>query len=73
MMDEFRHGWGMGWGMVFGVIILILVVWLITRSVNYRRDKQNTSEPSALETLKKRYARGEIDKQEFESRKKDLM
>ncbi|MFO8030679.1 MAG: SHOCT domain-containing protein [Cyclonatronaceae bacterium] len=35
-------------------------------------DKDHTGD-TALETLKKRYARGEIDKEEFEKRKKDLL
>jgi putative membrane protein len=70
-------GYGMGWfGIIFmiifwialiiGVIFLVRWVWLSTA-------KGRTSvEESPLEILKRRYARGEINKEEFEQKKKDL-
>ena len=64
-------GLGMIWYWIIGVIILVAVVWIITRSLSQNRpDYPNKS---ALDILKERYARGEIDKQEFDNRKKDLM
>lgn len=77
MMD----GWGMGWfGMVFNIVfwILILVglVFLIRWLVQSGRDRSNRGYGGgsrALDILKERYARGEIDKQQYESMKKDLM
>ena len=72
--------WGMGW---FGVIFVILIVILIVVAVifilprlkrNYKIDAAETSsgKSKAHEILKERYARGEIDKSEFEEKKKDL-
>lgn len=52
---------------VFGVIvggIVLIARWIISLG----RDK-----PDALEILKQRYARGEIDRDEFEQRKKDIL
>jgi putative membrane protein len=70
--------WGMwgawGIGMMFmmlvfwGLIIVGLVLglrWLVTQGRASRSD-------TALDILRQRYARGEIDKEEFESRKRDL-
>lgn len=79
MMNEFgEHGWGMGYGMgwwwIIGLICMVFIVWIIVKIIN---QNQNTNthlgNKSALDILKERYARGEIDKQEFEERKKDLM
>jgi putative membrane protein len=47
------------------VAIVVSVCWLMGQG------KESQSE-SALEMLRRRYARGEISREEFESRKKDL-
>jgi putative membrane protein len=62
-----------------GIILLIaiavgvffLVQWIV-RSSPKRETGQSASRESALEILRQRYARGEIDKEEFEEKKKDL-
>lgn len=76
MMNGFGHDWGMGRGMGFGwligIVLIVLVVWFIVRAVNQGNYAQRPPEKSALDILKDRYARGEIDKKEFEEKTKDL-
>lgn len=74
MMGEYGHGWGMGmgWWWIIGLIIVIAVVWMVVKSMNQNIGSTQSPGKSALDILKERYARGEIDKQEFEERKKDL-
>lgn len=78
MMD----GWGMGWfgmifNLVFWILILVGLVFLIRWLIQSSRDRSGGSYGGggsrALEILKERYARGEIDKQQYDSMKKDLM
>lgn len=78
MMHRFgEHGWGMGFGMgwwwIIGLIIVVIIVWLVVKAIN-QSNQANTqpSDKSPLDILKERYAKGEIDKKEFEERKKDL-
>jgi putative membrane protein len=52
------------WGLVIAGLVFG-VRWLAGQGPSSRRDE-------ALEILRQRYARGEIDKQEFETRKRDL-
>lgn len=70
-------GWG-GWLTLVGMVIFWgLVIWGIVALVRansrngYRTDHQHSE--SALEVLKRRYAKGEINKEEFEEKKKALI
>lgn len=56
--------------MVFWWIAIIAIILLLIRFV-VRRDK-DPIEKTALEILKERYARGEISKEEFDRKKKDI-
>jgi putative membrane protein len=53
------------------VAILFLIRWLAV-STRHHRDRKARPTDSALEILKIRYAKGEIDKEEFEQKKRDL-
>lgn len=72
MMDGIGHGLGMGWWWIIGITILVAVIWVIVNRTNQQRSLQK-NEQSAIDVLRDRYARGEIDKEEFEKRKKVLM
>jgi putative membrane protein len=67
---------GGGWGIfmfIFMLIFLVLVIAGIVVLVRYL-SPHTRSKPAedALEILKRRYARGEIQKGEFEEKRKDL-
>ncbi|MFW5851505.1 MAG: SHOCT domain-containing protein [Bacteroidota bacterium] len=66
------HGWGMGWTWIIGFILLIIVILLVYRLLQIH-NQSNTHSKSPLDILKERYAKGEIDKEEFEERKKNLL
>ncbi len=75
MMDGFGGGWFMP---VFGILFWVLIVWgvaaLIRGSTSHRDSDPAYGRPdSAMEMLKRRYARGEINKQEYEEKKRDLL
>ena len=70
-------GWGAGFGilgMIMMILFWVLIAWAIVALVRYlfgsREDRERDNRP--LEILKERYAKGEIDKKEFEERKKEL-
>lgn len=71
-------GYGMGWFwpllmVAFWVAIIFGIIFLIRRvMVSTDKRRVSTPEETAEEILKKRYARGEISKEEFESIKKDI-
>jgi putative membrane protein len=80
---SYEWGWGMhpmwwgAWG--FGMMLLMLLFWVLVivgLVIGIRwllgQGKESRSD-SALEVLRQRYARGEINKEEFEARKRDLL
>ena len=76
-------GWGMGGGwfgfifmILFGVVIIAAAVafirWLVKSGSGGSPSTSERIQDSALDILRKRYARGEIDSEEFEQRKRAL-
>lgn len=77
-------GWGNGYGMmgigtmflmpVLWIAVLGLIIWGVVAAARGTGDSGSAarSGESALEILKKRYARGEINKEEYEAKKRDL-
>lgn len=73
-----NSGYGMGWGwsiimIAFWIAVIVGIIFLI-RWVMLSTDKRHgaKSEDSALDILRQRFVRGEINKEEFEEKKKDL-
>lgn len=77
--------WGGGWySMIFGPLFMILVLavvvaavvlvvrWLGGPSQGTLTSQQSLSARAPLDILKERFARGEIDKDEFEERRRVL-
>ncbi len=82
------EGWGMmGPGMMGGfgwmaimpvlwIVFLGLIIWAVVAAVrgsSESRSSDSSKTDSALEVLKKRYAWGEINREEYEEKKKDLV
>ena len=68
----------MWWGWGIGMMAMMFVFWLImiigfVVGIRWLFGKGKGAPPdSALEILRQRYARGEINQDEFETKKKDL-
>lgn len=63
----------MAWGGLWMVLWLVLPILGIVALVTWmNRSGSNRQEITALDILKERYARGEIDQAEFEQKRRDL-
>jgi putative membrane protein len=65
------HGLGMGWMTVswlVWLVIIVAVVWVATRAMN----GGGRVDESPESILTRRYARGDIDRQEYERRLDDI-
>lgn len=80
MMDWTGWGYGMFWGPLFMILVLAAVIAVTVVIVRGLGGPQSWAPPphhmppgrTALDILKERYARGEIDKEEFEERRRVL-
>lgn len=73
-MGEYGWGWGcMGLGMLlFWALLIAGIVMLLRCSRGAGHFGRRGREKSALDIVKERYARGEIEREEFEQKKRDL-
>jgi len=67
--DHFGMGMG-GLGMILVWIVPLILIFLLFRY--FSGDRQDRRGKSALEILEERYARGEIDQEEYLKRRADL-
>ncbi len=74
------HDWGWGWGgmwlgplfmLVLLGLVVALFVWLV-QWVSGDRGNAQSEKPTAREILDARYARGEIDRDEYLKRRQDI-
>ena len=70
-MNYGNMGWGMGFGWIIGLLVVGLIFWLIYTAVQNTNTRRNEID-SAKEILRKRFAKGEISKEEFEKMSEEL-
>lgn len=67
------HGYGGGMMWIFWIFLIVLVLWVIKANTGQGRNRDsNVQNKSALDILEERYAKGEIERDEFEQKRKDL-
>jgi putative membrane protein len=74
-----NSGWGWGMGFMSPILTLIIIggiIFLIIYLLNNSKDKSSSSSVDShdrsLDILNERYARGEIDDEEYERRRRIL-
>jgi putative membrane protein len=71
-----HSGDGMGWWMVFGSVWMVffwaLIIWALVRLFSRGETADGSHRESPLDIVRRRYAGGEISREEFEQLQKDL-
>ncbi|MBI2558241.1 SHOCT domain-containing protein [Candidatus Woesearchaeota archaeon] len=68
LMGRGYMGFSMGLGFILMLVFWVAVIWLIFELFGKGHEKTDS-----LEILKSRFARGEINKRQFEQMKKELL
>lgn len=74
-MNDLHGNWGFGMGIgmtIFWLVVIAVIFILVKQGINGYSGQAGKKTERPLEILKQRYAQGEIDKDEFESKKKEL-
>lgn len=70
MMNGNDSGWGI-FMMLFWLVVLVAIIYVVIRL--FKSHESNTNQNTdPVDIAKKRYAKGEITKEQFEQLKKDL-
>ncbi|GAB6151472.1 SHOCT domain-containing protein [Desulfosporosinus burensis] len=64
---------GMGIQLLFWIVLIALIIYLFRRIGSRVHTRGFTGQDPALDVLNERYARGEIDLEEYQKRKKELL
>ncbi|MDE1875123.1 MAG: SHOCT domain-containing protein [Patescibacteria group bacterium] len=71
-MNPFDYGIWHVFDVLFWIVLVIVLISFLRGSRRWRR-RGWWDDDNAMNVLKERYAKGEISKEEFEAKKKDLM
>ena len=74
-MGWMMNGWGMGFGFIFWLLFLAAIVaglvWFV-RSQPLAGSQRLDARSAGLKVLEERYARGEISREEYLQKKRDI-
>lgn len=74
------YSWGIGFWMglgwlfiiLFWVLVILGIIYLVKLVVGVGAGKKGTDTETPLEILKRRYAKGEVTKEQFDQMKEDI-
>ena len=67
------YGFMGGFMWIFWIAVIVGLFFLVRWIIHQSKPAEQEHAENALEVLKERYARGEIDRKEFEQKKKDIL
>jgi len=67
------YGFMGGFMWIFWIAVIVGLFFLVKWIIQQSKPAEQKHAENALEVLKERYARGEIDRKEFEQKKKDIL